>query len=100
MQKYNFPAHTSLSGSLIVVWLWVFNSGNGVYEGSVKEWTEDGTPYLSKNYSNGKEDGIQKMWYLDGTLRANYEVRNNRRYGWIGGLTCSSTIKEALDKKE
>jgi antitoxin component YwqK of YwqJK toxin-antitoxin module len=73
---------------------------NGVYEGSVEEWIEDGTPYLSKNYSNGKEDGIQKMWYLDGTLRANYEVRNNRRYGWIGGLACTSTLKEVLDKKE
>jgi len=73
---------------------------NGVYEGSVKEWSEEGVPYLSKNYRNGKEDGIQKMWYLDGTLRANYEVRNNRRYGWIGGLACTSTLKEVLDKKE
>jgi antitoxin component YwqK of YwqJK toxin-antitoxin module len=68
IQTYDLPDHGS-----------PYNYENGVYEGSVEEWIENGSHYLSKNYRNGKEDGIQKMWYQDGTLRANYEVRNNRR---------------------
>ena len=61
-------------------------------EGVAKEWFEDGTPLRVFNYVNGKEEGGQEMWYADGSIRANYVVRNGRRYGLIGAKPCSNPL--------
>jgi hypothetical protein len=34
--------------------------------------------------------GQQRMWWPDGTLRANYVVRDGRRYGLLGAKGCVS----------
>jgi len=61
----------------------------GVFHGAGKEWFEDGSPYRAFTYVQGKEEGVQKMWYEDGSLRANYVVKNGRRYGLMGSKPCS-----------
>ena len=61
---------------------------DGVHEGNAREWYPDGTPYRDFNYVEGKESGPQRMWHTDGSLRANYVVKDGRRYGLIGSKGC------------
>jgi antitoxin component YwqK of YwqJK toxin-antitoxin module len=68
----------------------VYHFSNDVFHGSVKEWAMNGNPYREFNYVDGQERGRQKMWEADGRLKANYEVRNGRKYGLAGSKNCSS----------
>ena len=61
---------------------------NGEHHGAMLEWYEDGTPYKAFHHRMGYEDGSQRMWWEDGRIRANYVVRNGRRYGLIGVKNC------------
>ena len=61
---------------------------NGEYHGAVKEWYETGQIYRDFNYKNGKEVGSQQLWKIDGTIKANYQVVNNERFGLIGLKKC------------
>ena len=36
----------------------------------------------------GYEEGSQKAWWQNGVIRANYVVKNGRRYGLIGLKLC------------
>lgn len=71
-----------------------YHYGNDVYEGSVKEWFENGKPYRSMNYAGGQESGRQQIHLPDGTLYANYEVRNGRNYGMTGTRHCKNYWKD------
>ena len=61
----------------------------GLHAGESNEWLSDGTLFRAFNYVAGKESGLQRMWFEDGTLRANYVVKNGRRFGLIGSKPCS-----------
>jgi antitoxin component YwqK of YwqJK toxin-antitoxin module len=54
------------------------------------DWFPDGTLYKQFRYEHGHESGAQRMWYVDGSVRANYVVRDGRRYGLIGAKGCVS----------
>lgn len=67
---------------------------NDVYEGNNKEWTQE----LNKerkltadmNYHLGQEEGTQKTWYDNGKIKANYIIKNGRRYGLLGTKNCEN----------
>lgn len=61
---------------------------DGVHEGVQHEWFPSGRLLREFNYVEGHEDGRQVMWNRDGTIRANYVIRDGRRYGLIGSKGC------------
>ena len=58
------------------------------HEGSAREWYPDGRLYRNFTYVAGHEEGRQVMYDEAGIMRANYVVRNGRRYGSIGTKPC------------
>ena len=60
----------------------------GNYHGNCKEWFRDGNLFRDFNYINGQESGQQKMYNADGTVRANYIIKKNRKYGLQGRKKC------------
>ena len=58
------------------------------YEGDVKVWYPDGSLFQHFKYKKGHEDGAQKVWKSDGRIKANYVVRDGRRYGLTGVKNC------------
>jgi MORN repeat variant len=66
----------------------VYEFSQGEHHGKAEEWYPNGKPYRIFHYKAGHEEGLQQMWQEDGTLRANYAVRNGRRYGLIGLKLC------------
>ncbi len=61
---------------------------DGLLEGVAREWFPGGRLYREATYEAGVEEGSQRMWYTDGSLRANYVVRDGRRFGLIGSKAC------------
>jgi antitoxin component YwqK of YwqJK toxin-antitoxin module len=61
---------------------------DGEHHGIAKEWYINGNPYKTFHYENGYEQGSQKMWWENGIIKANYVVRNGRRFGLIGLKLC------------
>jgi antitoxin component YwqK of YwqJK toxin-antitoxin module len=58
-------------------------------------WYPSGQRYEEHRYERGQEAGLQRVWFEDQRLRANYEVRNGRRYGNIGAMGCAGDDKLA-----
>ncbi len=58
------------------------------YDGTCREWNEQGQLVKEMNYKNGHEEGAQKSWYDNGSIRANYVIDNGRRYGLLGTKNC------------
>ncbi|RZK59886.1 MAG: toxin-antitoxin system YwqK family antitoxin [Pedobacter sp.] len=58
------------------------------YEGTCKEWNEKGELSRIMNYSKGQEEGEQKWWYDGGKIKANYVIKDGRRYGLLGTKNC------------
>jgi hypothetical protein len=71
---------------------------NGEYHGITKEWYQNGQAYRSFHYEHGYEQGSQKMWWENGIIRANYVVKNGRRYGLIGLKLCMNPNDSVLKK--
>lgn len=65
----------------------------GLAEGTHFEWYASGQLYRHCHYENGRESGKQQMWKSDGRVKANYVVRNHRRYGLTGVMNCE-TVQE------
>jgi hypothetical protein len=57
-------------------------------DGVLRTWYASGRPYQSHHYMQGQEEGPQRVWFEDQRLRANYVVRDGRRYGNIGTVSC------------
>jgi hypothetical protein len=57
-------------------------------DGALRTWYASGRPYQEHHYVQGQEEGPQRVWFEDQRLRANYVVRDGRRYGSIGAMTC------------
>ena len=67
---------------------------HGLTEGELKEWYANGQLFMVFHYEQGKEKGSQKMWKEGGGIRANYVVKNGRRFGLIGLKNCKSVSDE------
>lgn len=61
---------------------------NGEHHGKAQDWYENGQVYKEFHYKMGYEEGSQKAWWENGIIRANYVVKNGRRYGLIGLKLC------------
>lgn len=61
---------------------------NGEYNGTCREWNQQGALVKEMNYRNGYEDGRQMEFYDDGRIRANYIIKDGRRYGLLGTKNC------------
>lgn len=58
------------------------------YEGTCREWNEKGQLSRIMNYRKGYEEGPQKWWYDGGKMKANYIIKDGRRYGLLGTKNC------------
>jgi antitoxin component YwqK of YwqJK toxin-antitoxin module len=71
---------------------------DGEHHGVAKEWYQNGQAYRTFHYEHGYEQGSQKMWWENGIIRANYVVKNGRRYGLIGLKLCMNPNDTNLKK--
>lgn len=67
-----------------------FQTHLDAYEGELKEWNAKGLLIRQFHYQNGQEVGSQRLWWDDSTVRANYEIRNGKKYGLIGIKLCKN----------
>jgi antitoxin component YwqK of YwqJK toxin-antitoxin module len=58
------------------------------YEGTCKEWNEAGMLIKEMNYKKGHEQQTQRWWYDNGKIKANYVIKDGRRYGLLGTKNC------------
>ena len=58
------------------------------YSGTCREWNENGLLVKRMNYSKGHEEGPQQWWYDDGKIKANYIIKEGRRFGLLGTKNC------------
>jgi antitoxin component YwqK of YwqJK toxin-antitoxin module len=58
------------------------------YEGICKEWSETGFLNKMLHYKKGHEEGQQQWWYDNGKIKANYIIKEGRRYGLLGTKNC------------
>ena len=76
----------------------IFIAQSDAYTGELKEWNMKGFLYKVFHYTNGNEEGSQRLWWEDGTVRANYVIRNGKRYGLLGIKLCSNPY-DSITKK-
>ena len=65
-----------------------FSAYNNEYNGEFKEWYETGLLAKQFHYVNGQEEGSQRLWWDNQTVRANYVIKNGKKYGLIGLKIC------------
>jgi antitoxin component YwqK of YwqJK toxin-antitoxin module len=70
----------------------VFHFEDDKFEGNQKEWLTGGRLYSDLNYDNGMESGSQKVWNPNGSIKTNYLIINNRRYGLLGTKNCTNVV--------
>ena len=58
------------------------------YEGTCREWNETGLLTKVMHYKRGHEEGQQQCWYDNGKIKANYIIKDGRRYGLLGTKNC------------
>jgi hypothetical protein len=61
---------------------------NDEYEGTCREWNQQGRLIRELHYHQGHEDGWQRQWYDNGKIRTNYLLKNGRRFGLLGTKNC------------
>lgn len=71
---------------------------NGEYEGGCREWNNEGSLIKLANYKKGHEEGLQQLWYDNGKVRANYVVKEGRRYGLLGTKNCINVSDSVFRK--
>ena len=76
----------------------IFQATNNEYNGEFKEWYASGVLAKQFHYSNGQEEGSERMWWDNGKVRANYVIRNGKKYGFIGLKTCVNPY-DSISKK-
>lgn len=75
-----------------------FDAYSNEYNGEFREWYSSGLLGKDFHYVNGQEEGSQRLWWDNGTVRANYVIRNGKKYGLIGLKLCSNP-KDTLNEK-
>jgi antitoxin component YwqK of YwqJK toxin-antitoxin module len=68
------------------------------YEGTCKEWNFDGKLVKVMNYKKGHEEGHQQWWYDNGKVKANYIIKDGRRYGLLGTKNCINVSDSIFSK--
>lgn len=61
---------------------------NDEYEGICREWNDAGMITKVLNYKKGHEEGQQQWWYENGKIKANYIIKDGRRFGLLGTKNC------------
>jgi antitoxin component YwqK of YwqJK toxin-antitoxin module len=75
-----------------------FTAYNDKYEGEFKEWYSSGLLGKYFHYKNGQEEGSQRLWWDNGSVRANYVIREGKKYGLLGLKTCINPY-DSITKK-
>lgn len=75
-----------------------FQLYNNEYNGEFKEWNSSGLLTKQFHYVNGLEEGSERLWWDNGTVRANYVIRNGKKYGLIGLKTCVNPYDSVIKK--
>jgi len=75
-----------------------FTAYSDKYEGEFKEWYSSGLLQKHFHYTNGREEGSQRLWWDNGSVRANYVIREGKKYGLIGLKTCVNPY-DSITKK-
>ena len=68
------------------------------YEGTCKEWNFEGKLVKAMNYKKGHEEGHQQWWYDNGKVKANYMIKQGRRYGLLGTKNCINVSDSVFSK--
>jgi len=76
----------------------LFTVVNDEYEGEFMEWNSPGLLCKKFHYANGQEEGSERLWWDNGTVRANYVVRNGKKYGLIGLKICNNPYDSVINK--
>lgn len=63
---------------------------DGEYQGTCCEWNQSGILIKKMTYQQGYEVGPQQMWYGDGKIKANYVMKDGRRFGLLGTKNCNN----------
>ena len=71
-----------------------FAVSNDEYTNEFKEWSNSGLLIKYFHYKNGQESGSQKLFYENGKVRANYVIKDGRRFGLLGTKNCSNVSKD------
>jgi len=77
-----------------------FEADGDEYNGLFREWYASGLMGKEFHYVHGHEEGSERLWWSNGTVRANYVIRNGKRYGLLGTMICVNpydSIKKAND---
>jgi len=54
-----------------------------------REWHPNGQLFTQFNFNQvGQAEGAQQMWYPTGQIKANYVIKNGRRFGFLGAKGC------------
>ena len=62
-----------------------------------REWYSSGQLYSLFNYDNqGQPEGVQKIWFATGQVKANYVIKNGRRFGFLGAKGCMGEGEKKL----
>ncbi len=68
------------------------------YNGVFKEWYPSGILSKEFHYIKGQEQGSERLWWDNGTVRANYVIRNGKKYGLLGLKTCINPYDSIVKK--
>ena len=77
----------------------MFTAINDKYEGEFKEWYSSGLLGKDFHYVKGQEEGSQRLWWDNGTVRANYVIRDGKKYGLIGMKLCTNPGGRLIGRK-
>jgi antitoxin component YwqK of YwqJK toxin-antitoxin module len=103
IREKRFFKHGQKTGEYMVWW----ENGNeqlhyffeaDEYEGTCKEWNVEGKLVKVMNYKKGHEEGHQQWWYDNGKVKANYVIREGRRYGLLGTKNCINVSDSVFSK--
>ena len=67
-----------------------FTAYNNEYDGAFREWISNGLLIKHFHYTKGYENGSQRLWWADGTVRANYVIKDGKKYGLLGLKICKN----------
>lgn len=75
-----------------------FTASADEYNGEFREWYPSGLLGKDFNYVNGHEQGSQRLWWDNGSVRANYVIRDGKKYGLLGYKTCINPYDSVIKK--
>jgi len=70
---------------------------NDEYQGLAREWNGRGVLIREMHYEAGHEEGSQKLFYDNGQIRANYVMKDGRRFGLLGTKNCVNVSTRLLN---